>query len=152
MCSKCKPDPSHFMLCDRCILGALASQLNRQQIKNSLAITTNRWLLSSLHTLPGSHKDGSVHWQRPGKEPEVHLPYLRYRAPSAEVEMTAYALLAHLTTQLTPSQEELSFASLIAKWITGQQNPNGGFSSTQVSCFPPATSRINARRWEASET
>ncbi|NXO05550.1 MUG1 protein, partial [Rhinopomastus cyanomelas] len=76
-------------------------------------------------------KDGSVHWQRPGKEPEVDLPYYHYRAPSAEVEMTAYVLLAHLTTQPAPSQEELSFASLIAKWISGQQNPNGGFSSTQ---------------------
>ncbi|XP_055665053.1 alpha-2-macroglobulin-like isoform X2 [Falco peregrinus] len=76
-------------------------------------------------------KDGSVHWQRPGKEPEVDLPYYRHRAPSAEVEMTAYVLLAHLTTQPAPSQEELSFASLIAKWISGQQNPNGGFSSTQ---------------------
>ncbi|XP_074008094.1 alpha-2-macroglobulin [Numenius arquata] len=76
-------------------------------------------------------KDGSVHWQRPGKEPEADLPYYRYRAPSAEVEMTAYVLLAHLTTQPAPSQEELSFASLIAKWISGQQNPNGGFSSTQ---------------------
>ncbi|KAM6383238.1 alpha-2-macroglobulin-like isoform 3-T6 [Alca torda] len=76
-------------------------------------------------------KDGSVHWQRPGREPEVDLPYYRYRAPSAEVEMTAYVLLAHLTTQPAPSQQELSFASLIAKWISGQQNPNGGFSSTQ---------------------
>ncbi|XP_042651121.1 alpha-2-macroglobulin-like isoform X2 [Tyto alba] len=76
-------------------------------------------------------KDGSVHWQRPGKQPEVDLPYYRYRAPSAEVEMTAYVLLAHLTTQPAPSQEELSFASLIAKWISGQQNPSGGFSSTQ---------------------
>ncbi|XP_064318863.1 alpha-2-macroglobulin [Phalacrocorax carbo] len=76
-------------------------------------------------------KDGSVHWQRPGKEPEVDLPYYRYRAPSAEVEMTAYVLLAYLTMQPAPSQEELSFASLIAKWISSQQNPNGGFSSTQ---------------------
>lgn len=139
------------MLRDRCILEALASQLDRQQIKNSLAITANNQLLSSLHTLPGSYEDGSVHWQRPGKEPEVDLPYFRYQAPSAEVEMTAYGLLAHLTTQPAPSQEELSFASLIAKWITSQQNANGGFSSTQVSCFPPATSRINARRWEVSE-
>ncbi|NXK41924.1 A2MG protein, partial [Piprites chloris] len=76
-------------------------------------------------------EDGSVHWQRPGKEPEVDLPYYRYRAPSAEVEMTAYVLLAYLTSQPAPSQEELSFASRIAQWISGQQNPNGGFSSTQ---------------------
>ncbi|NWU83566.1 PZP protein, partial [Onychorhynchus coronatus] len=76
-------------------------------------------------------EDGSVHWQRPGKEPEVDLPYYRYRAPSAEVEMTSYVLLAYLTSQPAPSREELSFASRIAKWISGQQNPNGGFSSTQ---------------------
>ncbi|NXG40478.1 PZP protein, partial [Dromaius novaehollandiae] len=82
-------------------------------------------------------KDGSVHWQRPGREPEVDLPYYHYRAPSAEVEMTAYVLLAHLAPQPAPSQDELSFASLIAKWIISQQNPNGGFSSTQVSCFLP---------------
>lgn len=66
--------------------------------------------------------------------------------------MTAYVLLAQLTTWPAPSQEELSFASLIAKWISSQQNPNGGFSSTQVSCFPPATSNVNARRQEVSKT
>ncbi|KAM7032187.1 alpha-2-macroglobulin [Passerculus sandwichensis] len=76
-------------------------------------------------------KDGSVHWQRPGKEPEADLPFHRYRAPSAEVEMTAYVLLAQLTSQPAPAQEELVSASLIAKWISSQQNPNGGFSSTQ---------------------
>uniref|UniRef100_A0A8B9ZRX2 Alpha-2-macroglobulin n=1 Tax=Anas zonorhyncha TaxID=75864 RepID=A0A8B9ZRX2_9AVES len=91
-------------------------------------------------------KDGSVHWQRPGKEMVADLPYYHYRAPSAEVEMTAYVLLAHLTTQLAPSQEELSFASLIAKWISGQQNPNGGFSSTQVSNSSPVSSHVNVRR------
>lgn len=60
--------------------------------------------------------------------------------------MTAYVLLAHLTTLPAPSQEELSLASLIAKWIIGQQNPSGGFSSTQVSCFPPAASHISVSR------
>ncbi|NXN42242.1 PZP protein, partial [Rhinoptilus africanus] len=86
-------------------------------------------------------KDGSLHWQRPGREPAADLPYYRFRAPSAEVEMTAYVLLAHLATQPAPSQQELSSAALIAKWISGQQNPSGGFSSTQVSRFPPGTSR-----------
>lgn len=79
------------------------------------------------------------------------LPYYHYRAPSAEVEMTAYVLLAHLTTQLAPSQQELSFASLIAKWISGQQNPNGGFSSTQVSNSPPVSSHVNVRRVSACQ-
>ncbi|KAM6292068.1 LOW QUALITY PROTEIN: alpha-2-macroglobulin [Porphyrio hochstetteri] len=89
-----------------------------------------KMLLGSLEK-EAVRKDGSVHWQRPGKEPEADLPYYRHRAPSAEVEMTAYVLLAQLTTQPAPSQEELSFASLIAKWVSSQQNPNGGFSSTQ---------------------
>lgn len=146
----CKPDPCHFTLHDRRILEAPSSQLERQQMKKSLAIIhSNHCLLSCL---PGSCEDGSVHWQRPGKEPEADLPYYRSRAPSAEVEMTAYVLLAHLTSQPAPAQEELAFASLIAKWISSQQNPNGGFSSTQVSCFPPATSHIHVRRWDMSES
>ncbi|NXI20726.1 PZP protein, partial [Irena cyanogastra] len=88
-------------------------------------------LLDSLEEDAVRKEDGSVHWQRPGKEPQADLPFHRHRAPSAEVEMTAYVLLAHLTSQSAPAQEELSFASLIAKWISSQQNPNGGFSSTQ---------------------
>ncbi|NWR72954.1 PZP protein, partial [Centropus unirufus] len=39
-------------------------------------------LLSSLEK-EAVKKDGSVHWQRPGKEPEADLPYYHYRAPSA---------------------------------------------------------------------
>uniref|UniRef100_A0A8C0H0T5 Alpha-macroglobulin receptor-binding domain-containing protein n=1 Tax=Chelonoidis abingdonii TaxID=106734 RepID=A0A8C0H0T5_CHEAB len=48
-----------------------------------------------------------------------------------EVEMTSYVLLAYLTTQPAASQDHLSLATQIAKWISKQQNPNGGFSSTQ---------------------
>ncbi|NWX21537.1 PZP protein, partial [Aegotheles bennettii] len=76
-------------------------------------------------------KDGCVHWQRPGRQ--LHGT----RAPSAEVEMTAYVLLAQLTTP-APAREALALASPIAKWISAQQNPNGGFSSTQVSPGPGA--------------
>ncbi|EHB11231.1 Murinoglobulin-1 [Heterocephalus glaber] len=44
-------------------------------------------------------EDNSVHWERPQKprEPERYL--YQPQAPSAEVEMTAYVLLAHLTAQ-----------------------------------------------------
>ncbi|XP_074858372.1 alpha-2-macroglobulin-like isoform X2 [Carettochelys insculpta] len=76
-------------------------------------------------------EDGSIHWQRPGKQPEVDLPFYRPRAPSAEVEMTSYVLLAYLTTHPAPCQSDLPAAAQIAKWTTKQQNPNGGFSSTQ---------------------
>uniref|UniRef100_A0A670HR82 Alpha-macroglobulin receptor-binding domain-containing protein n=1 Tax=Podarcis muralis TaxID=64176 RepID=A0A670HR82_PODMU len=77
--------------------------------------------------------DGSLHWQRPGKqEADADLPFHRLpRAPSAEVEMTAYVLLAYLTKQPAPSQEEQAKCARIVKWLVKQQNPTGGFSSTQ---------------------
>uniref|UniRef100_A0A8C4VEX1 Alpha-2-macroglobulin n=1 Tax=Gopherus evgoodei TaxID=1825980 RepID=A0A8C4VEX1_9SAUR len=90
----------------------------------------HRALLDSLDK-EAVKEDGSIHWQRPGKEPKAELPFYQTRAPSAEVEMTSYVLLAYLTMQPAPSQEDLSLATQIAKWISKQQNPNGGFSSTQ---------------------
>lgn len=58
------------------------------------------------------------------------------QASSAEVEMTAYVLLAYLTIQPTPDEEDLTTAMLIIRWLTKQQNSNGGFSSTQVRDWP----------------
>lgn len=145
----CKPDPSHFILHYRHLLEALSCQLEQQQVEKCLAPFHVSNCLLSLWCLCA---DGSVHWQRPGKEPQADLPYSHSRAPSAEVEMTAYVLLAQLTSQPAPAQEELSFASLIAKWISSQQNPNGGFSSTQVSCFSLATSHMEVRRWDMPES
>uniref|UniRef100_A0A8C9P8V3 Alpha-2-macroglobulin n=1 Tax=Spermophilus dauricus TaxID=99837 RepID=A0A8C9P8V3_SPEDA len=75
-------------------------------------------------------EEDSMHWQRPGSPQEAKTLY-QPRAPSAEVEMTSYVLLAYLTTQPTPSSEDLSVASRIVKWIIKQQNPFGGFASTQ---------------------
>ncbi|XP_069482309.1 alpha-2-macroglobulin-like [Ambystoma mexicanum] len=88
-------------------------------------------LLMSLEAEAITDDDGSVHWER-SKEPHKDTdPYLSYqRAPSAEVEMTSYALLA-LLSKSRVSMEELTKASKVVKWITKQQNPNGGFSSTQ---------------------
>uniref|UniRef100_A0A8C4M689 Alpha-2-macroglobulin n=1 Tax=Equus asinus asinus TaxID=83772 RepID=A0A8C4M689_EQUAS len=87
-------------------------------------------LLESLDKEAVKEED-SIHWQRPGKFQEAKELYYQPRAPSAEVEMTSYLLLAYLTAQPAPSSEDLSVASRIVKWITKQQNPNGGFSSTQ---------------------
>ncbi|XP_068826055.1 alpha-1-macroglobulin-like [Capricornis sumatraensis] len=76
-------------------------------------------------------EEDSIHWQRPRKPQEVNELYSPPRAPSVDVEMTSYSLLAHLTAQPAPSSEDLSVAAQIVKWLTKQQNPNGGFSSTQ---------------------
>nr|XP_019569064.1 PREDICTED: pregnancy zone protein-like isoform X2 [Rhinolophus sinicus] len=87
-------------------------------------------LLESLDKEAVKEQD-SIHLERPGKLQEAKAFYYQPRAPSAEVEMTSYLLLAYLTAQPAPSSEDLSVASRIVKWITKQQNPNGGFSSTQ---------------------
>ncbi|XP_053777806.1 alpha-2-macroglobulin isoform X2 [Desmodus rotundus] len=76
-------------------------------------------------------EDNSVHWTRPQK-PQAPVEYFyEPKAPSAEVEMTSYVLLAHLVADPAPTSEELTSASHIVKWITKQQNSQGGFSSTQ---------------------
>ncbi|XP_051706089.2 pregnancy zone protein [Oryctolagus cuniculus] len=88
-------------------------------------------LLISLDRVAVKDED-SIHWQRPEIQlQEDKMLYYQPRAPSAEVEMTSYVLLAYLTVQPTPSSKDLSVASRIVKWIIKQQNPHGGFSSTQ---------------------
>ncbi|NXW83855.1 OVOS protein, partial [Alopecoenas beccarii] len=73
---------------------------------------------------------GSMHWQREYKPPAEHFPVFYSRAPSAEIELTSYVLLALLNrTKLTP--EDLSYISRIVHWLVKQQNPYGGFSSSQ---------------------
>nr|DBA23306.1 TPA: hypothetical protein GDO54_014234 [Pyxicephalus adspersus] len=69
--------------------------------------------------------DGQLHWER-DSAPPVQDSYW-YRAPSSEVEMAAYVLLALLSGP-TP---DLGKASEIVNWLSKQQNPYGGFSSTQ---------------------
>ncbi|XP_047598985.1 alpha-2-macroglobulin [Lutra lutra] len=89
-----------------------------------------REALSSLHQ-EAVKEEGSVHWERPQKPRAPVEHFYEPPAPSAEVEMTSYVLLAYLTAQPAPTSEELTSASHIVKWITKQQNSHGGFSSTQ---------------------
>uniref|UniRef100_A0AAZ1XW31 Alpha-2-macroglobulin bait region domain-containing protein n=1 Tax=Oreochromis aureus TaxID=47969 RepID=A0AAZ1XW31_OREAU len=48
---------------------------------------------------------------------------------SLSVEISSYVLLAKLSS--SPTAEDLGYASGIIRWLTGQQNYYGGFSSTQ---------------------
>ncbi|XP_030177594.1 alpha-2-macroglobulin-like isoform X3 [Lynx canadensis] len=76
-------------------------------------------------------EDNSVHWERPQK-PKAPVGHLyQPQAPSAEVEMTSYVLLAHLMAQPSLTSEDLTLAAGIVSWILKQQNAHGGFSSTQ---------------------
>ncbi|XP_040450916.1 ovostatin-like [Falco naumanni] len=74
--------------------------------------------------------DGSQHWEQEERSPSEKSPSFLDHAPSAEVEITSYALLA-LLYKPSQNQEDLTKASGIVQWIIRQQNPYGGFSSTQ---------------------
>ncbi|NWI68261.1 A2ML1 protein, partial [Todus mexicanus] len=72
---------------------------------------------------------GQLHWQRKGKTLPTSESSWAAAAP-AEVEMTAYVLLAYLY-QPQVSSADLGTASQIVRWLSKQQNPYGGFASTQ---------------------
>ncbi|NXH87084.1 A2ML1 protein, partial [Edolisoma coerulescens] len=73
--------------------------------------------------------EGQLHWRRKGQVQEPSDPSWPAAAP-AEVEMTAYGLLAYLS-QPSVSPADLGTASQIVRWLCKQQNPYGGFASTQ---------------------
>ncbi|NXG70155.1 A2ML1 protein, partial [Baryphthengus martii] len=73
--------------------------------------------------------EGQLYWQRKGKAVSTSEPSWAAAAP-AEVEMTAYVLLAYLS-QPQVSSADLGTASQIVRWLSKQQNPYGGFASTQ---------------------
>ncbi|XP_069609938.1 alpha-2-macroglobulin-like [Ranitomeya imitator] len=76
-------------------------------------------------------KDDTVHWHRPelsDNSGERRAPHRR--AASIEVEMTSYVLLAMLSTP-DVTAEDLTAATKVVTWLMEQQNPTGGFSSTQ---------------------
>ncbi|XP_005104186.2 alpha-2-macroglobulin [Aplysia californica] len=74
-------------------------------------------------------QDGSFrYWARDSQKPKSVNTWYYYAAPSAEVEMTSYALLAYLNFY---GNNAVAQTHDIAMWISQQRNPHGGFSSTQ---------------------
>ncbi|XP_015474893.1 alpha-2-macroglobulin-like protein 1 isoform X1 [Parus major] len=72
--------------------------------------------------------DDQIFWSQQSKQEEDSLSW--YRAPSVDVELTSTILMAHLTKS-SLSSDEIKKASQIVSWLTKQQNPYGGFASTQ---------------------
>ncbi|XP_072334707.1 pregnancy zone protein-like isoform X1 [Scyliorhinus torazame] len=75
-------------------------------------------------------KDGLTHWQRKEETEKEEDHGFWWRAPSAEVEMTAYVLLALLSQPQVPASD-LDQATHIVSWLVKQRNCYGGFASTQ---------------------
>ncbi|BFZ02236.1 hypothetical protein BsWGS_05276 [Bradybaena similaris] len=68
------------------------------------------------------------YWSRETVKPKPVNTWFYYAAPSAEVEMTSYALMAYLKLF---GERGIENSHNIAMWLSQQRNPNGGFSSTQ---------------------
>ncbi|XP_073541273.1 alpha-2-macroglobulin-like protein 1 [Phyllobates terribilis] len=84
-------------------------------------------LLDELHD-EATNAGGDTYWptspSNPTKDPLWSQPN------SNEVELASYVLLAHLSKD-NPTKTDIDKASSIASWIGKQQNPYGGFVSTQ---------------------
>lgn len=80
--------------------------------------------------IPTPPLDDQIFWSQRSKQEEDSLSW--YRAPSVDVELTSSILMAHLTKS-SLSSDEIRKASQIVSWLTKQQNPYGGFASTQVT-------------------
>uniref|UniRef100_A0A3Q3EWB0 Alpha-2-macroglobulin domain-containing protein n=1 Tax=Labrus bergylta TaxID=56723 RepID=A0A3Q3EWB0_9LABR len=80
---------------------------------------TRALLLKHLGTVAIQQGD-LLHWSQNEEDTSTSL----------SVEISSYVLLALLSA--SPSAEDLRYSSSIVRWLTGQQNQYGGFSSTQV--------------------
>ncbi|KAM8769558.1 alpha-2-macroglobulin-like [Acanthopagrus schlegelii] len=75
-------------------------------------------LLKHLDTV-AVRQGGFLHWSQTAAETSASL----------SVEISSYVLLAKLSA--SPTAEDLGYTTPIVRWLTGQQNYYGGFSSTQ---------------------
>ncbi|XP_040178084.1 alpha-2-macroglobulin-like protein 1 [Rana temporaria] len=86
-------------------------------------LETRQTLLDRLYLL-GQSTGSDLHWPYSSSSSEGYV------LASASVELTAYVLLA-LVSGPPLSTEELTTSSRIVSWLSKQQNPYGGFASTQ---------------------
>lgn len=84
-------------------------------------------LLSELHD-KAVNAGGYTYWPANRYDPTKDL--LWSQPNSNEVELASYVLLAHLSLD-NPTKTDINEASNIAQWIAKQQNPYGGYASTQ---------------------
>lgn len=93
--------------------------------------------MTALHVASPSHigffawcVDGGLHWSQSVLEDSSAL----------SVEISSYVLLAVLN-QVQLSAAHLGYANRIVSWLVKQQNPYGGFSSTQVPQYYPSSNK-----------
>ncbi|XP_029028273.1 alpha-2-macroglobulin-like isoform X2 [Betta splendens] len=107
-------------------------------LKESISDLSNTYttaLLAYVFTLAGDKETRSLLLQHLDKVASKEGGFLYWSQSSEEtsaslsVEISSYVLLAKLSA--SPTAEDLGYCSSIVRWLTGQQNQYGGFSSTQ---------------------
>nr|UVH36225.1 sea star footprint protein 9 [Asterias rubens] len=86
-------------------------------------------LLERLNEL-AVESEGLMHWE--GAEvlnTDKRSPYLHRQASSQNIEITSYVLLTYVRSY--DKSQALVKGNPVARWIVGQRNAEGGFSSTQ---------------------
>lgn len=75
--------------------------------------------------------DGLIYWQQKPDHTPNDNPWLRpyYRPRTADIEITAYALLAYTL------EKDIGVGLAVSRWLSQQRNSLGGYSSTQVDPF-----------------
>ena len=73
-----------------------------------------------------------MYWTEENKPTPSPYRYYHYYKSSAEIEMTAYALLAILHEQNHKNSSVTDETLDIVRWLSKQRNSYGGFASTQV--------------------
>ncbi|XP_045929763.1 alpha-2-macroglobulin isoform X2 [Micropterus dolomieu] len=115
--------------CLSCLKEAVARQMDNLYTTALLSYTftlagdqeMRSKLITYLHQKSNT-QGGTRHWDRAGASGKG--------LDSLEVEMTSYVLLALLSGPALPDFG-LDYSSGIVRWLAQQQNPYGGFSSTQ---------------------
>ncbi|XP_036453843.1 alpha-2-macroglobulin-like isoform X2 [Colossoma macropomum] len=117
------PDVSKGLLCLKSSIGNLTNTYGTALLAYTFSLAGENdarvQLLKKLDSIAISG-DGGLHWSQSASDD----------SDSLAVEISSYVLLAVLTAaEITAA--DLGYANRIVSWLVRQQNPYGGFSSTQ---------------------
>ena len=103
-----------------------------------ISIRSSFWSPFACFSFPS---DGLIYWQQKPDHTPNDNPWLRpyYRPRTADIEITAYALLAYTL------EKDIGVGLPVSRWLSQQRNSLGGYSSTQVDPFSALSPNIYVR-------
>ncbi|KAG8435795.1 hypothetical protein GDO86_013656, partial [Hymenochirus boettgeri] len=134
---------SNYSLGKSLLLGAMNCLRNATNVQQSII---NKALMLYAFTLAGDtdrrttllknlkqkavSEGGTLHWERENAPKRVGVPFFFPIYSSADVEITSFILLS-MAKGPGITKNDLTYMAQIAVWLIRQQNPYGGFRSTQ---------------------